>query len=206
MKNLIQKIKIFVFLFVTFGFGQVMAQGTFTVSMYDSFGDGWNGNELRVSINAGPASVFTFANGSFGTGTFMANTGDVITMQWTDGAFTGECEFGISDPLGNVVFASTNPNPANTAGISNNVNGLGGTNNTFTVSAISMTPPCPGTNPTSRYVINMSDSFGDGWDNAFATVNVGGTNFYYTIFNGDDGNPNTNTAATWTVTYAGPPA
>ena len=206
MKNLIQKIKIFVFLFVTFGFGQVMAQGTFTVSMYDSFGDGWNGNELRVSINAGPASVFTFANGSFGTGTFMANTGDVITMQWTDGAFTGECEFGISDPLGNVVFASTNPNPANTAGISNNVNGLGGTNNTFTVSAISMTPPCPGTNPTSRYVINMSDSFGDGWDNAFATVNVGGTNFYYTIFNGDDGNPNTNTAATWTVTYAGTPA
>ena len=43
-----------------------------TLNMYDSFGDGWNGNTLTMTNSSGAMMVSqTLANGSAGTGFFM---------------------------------------------------------------------------------------------------------------------------------------
>nr|MBP7699668.1 hypothetical protein [Saprospiraceae bacterium] len=175
------------------------AQCAFTVQMYDSFGDGWNGNTLNVSVNGGAPTPFTIASatGTQETGVFMAAEGATITMTWTDGLYTGETEFGIFDPQGNLIFMSLNPNPTNAAGTTTNINGINNVGataqNSFTVPtgacAAPLTPCAAGTGTgIGGYAFSLTDSFGDGWDNAYAVVNNGGYSSLMTIFN-VDGSP-----------------
>ena len=148
------------------------AQCAFTVQMYDSFGDGWNGNTLNVSVNGGAPTPFTIASatGTQETGVFMAAEGATITMTWTDGLYTGETEFGIFDPQGNLIFMSLNPNPTNAAGTTTNINGINNVGataqNSFTVPtgacAAPLTPCAAGTGTgIGGYAFSLTDSFGD---------------------------------------------
>ncbi|WP_422861329.1 hypothetical protein [Flagellimonas sp. W118] len=55
------------------------------------------------------------------------------------------------------------------------------------------------------YTLNIEDSFGDGWDGAFITVTIDGTNTDYTITSGDSGSftitvPTGTTELVWTYT------
>jgi len=60
-----------------------------TIVLRDSYGDGWNGNSLRISVNGVNRSPNpTITSGSSGTRTFNANPGDVVDVYWVRGSGT----------------------------------------------------------------------------------------------------------------------
>ena len=80
---------------------------TYTINMFDSWGDGWNGHEITLDVGgvtAGPFGV-TNAQGSFNSETFTVIEGDLITATWTSGSFASEISFEIVDNNGLIVFS-----------------------------------------------------------------------------------------------------
>ena len=97
--------------------GSGVATGTrnITVQMFDSHGDGWTGNSLRINVNGvNRATNPTVSSGSNSTYTFNANVGDVIRVYWISGNHPGDCAFAIfytnnpPSPAFNPVAGATN--------------------------------------------------------------------------------------------------
>ena len=90
-----------------------------TFNMFDSWGDGWNGNAVDVLVNGNTVVTgATIANGSIGVENFYANNGDTIELaNWATGLFTNEVSWDITDGAG-VIIASGGHNilPSNTYG------------------------------------------------------------------------------------------
>ena len=84
---------------------------SYTISMFDSFGDGWNGGTLTVVSN-GVTTTHTLAVGNMGTSTFQVTPGTPITISWVAGAFAFEPSFELTDPDGVVLLAQGSPIPA----------------------------------------------------------------------------------------------
>jgi len=80
--------------------------GTFTLDMFDSFGDGWNGASLGVQVNGVGVvnSPFSLTTGGAGQETFTAAHGDILTLTFFTGFYDNEISYTISDPNGNVIF------------------------------------------------------------------------------------------------------
>jgi len=76
----------------------------YTLNMVDEFGDGWNGNNLIVTIN-GVSTTYT-VNGTNFTTNIPVTTGQTITFQFDGaGSFLTECYYEFLDPSGNIVFS-----------------------------------------------------------------------------------------------------
>jgi gliding motility-associated-like protein len=76
----------------------------YTINLDDSFGDGWNGNNLLVTIN-GVTTSYTIPTGSSATFSIPVTNGETISFQFDGaGSFLGECSYEILDAAGNVVF------------------------------------------------------------------------------------------------------
>jgi hypothetical protein len=72
--------------------------------MYDSYGDGWNGSLLNITLNG--SAVLTDATlgaGSSGSTTFTAAPGDVLTLAWSSLSYPSEITFDMADPSGTVL-------------------------------------------------------------------------------------------------------
>ena len=79
---------------------------TYTLNMTDSWGDGWNGNEITISADGTPVLVgATIPSGSNATATFTFLEGAFLTASWVTGSFTGEVGFDIEDENGTSVVA-----------------------------------------------------------------------------------------------------
>ncbi|MGB1646727.1 MAG: hypothetical protein ACPG9I_05465, partial [Crocinitomicaceae bacterium] len=79
---------------------------TYTINMFDSFGDGWNGHEITLDVGGvswGPFTV-SAAQQSANSETFTVNEGDLITATWTAGGFASEITFNVTDNNGVVIF------------------------------------------------------------------------------------------------------
>ncbi|MFD0796676.1 hypothetical protein ACFQZJ_04335 [Maribacter chungangensis] len=96
----------------------VPTAGTWTVSTTDTFGDGWNGASLDVSIDGGPVNsianvddgVRPFASSTQGF-TFEVPTGaQAISIVFVSGDFDEEVQFTITSANGNVVAEGDEPN------------------------------------------------------------------------------------------------
>jgi hypothetical protein len=103
-----------IFLFLGFSY-MARAQTTceYTLEMFDSFGDGWNGATLTVNIGGMPAiySVGFADNGGFSrTVTLTVTAGQTITLTYLPGAFENENTYRLRDSDGNIIF-SAGPNP-----------------------------------------------------------------------------------------------
>jgi hypothetical protein len=87
----------------------------YSVDLFDSFGDGWNGGQVQVYVNgvevAGSPFTLAAGNGSDNF-TFPINTGDSITTLYTPGSFPGENSFTVVNSFGQVVFTSGGNNVA----------------------------------------------------------------------------------------------
>ncbi len=70
---------------------------TYTLDMFDSYGDGWNGASVDILANGTLVANGTFATGTAASINFNVFEGDVITTEWNTGAFDGECTFDILD-------------------------------------------------------------------------------------------------------------
>lgn len=78
----------------------------YTLQMVDSFGDGWNGNYLTVSLNGNYVHTITLNSGSNGVDYFGANHGDLVRIlyhnagRWPEEVGFSIPELGITFPVG----------------------------------------------------------------------------------------------------------
>ena len=146
--------KNYLLLIALFSFVFSYSQCDFTLSMTDTYGDGWNGASVELFANG--TSLGSFSNTSAAapneaqSATFSVNEGDIITSAWTSGSYDGETAYTITDSDENV-FASVAD---------------GNDMTEFTV-----TCPAP---PSCLYSLVMTDSYGDGWNGASMNVLVDG--------------------------------
>ena len=88
----------------------------YTLNLDDTFGDGWNGNTITITIN-GVATDYTIATGSSNVINLSIPVGSVVSYTFNAiGSFVGECSFEVIDSDGNIVLTE-GPN------LTGNVNG-----------------------------------------------------------------------------------
>ncbi len=74
--------------------------------LYDSDGDGWNGNKLNVSFSDGTSSkTYTISNGRSATHSVELAAGVEVTVKWTKGSYSDECSFVIEYEEGEPIFS-----------------------------------------------------------------------------------------------------
>src|SRR5690606_31666791 len=56
----------------------------YTLSLFDSWGDGWGTSFVSVSINGGPVLKYTFPTGTSITHVFVVNLGDLVQQSYFD--------------------------------------------------------------------------------------------------------------------------
>ena len=90
------------------------AQCDYVVDMQDSYGDGWNGASIDMSINGVVMTSFTVtaADGSAATGSYSTYTGDNVEFYFNSGTWDTEITFQITAPDGSSV-GSYGPYPTN---------------------------------------------------------------------------------------------
>ena len=72
-----------------------------TFDLFDSYGDGWNGNYLVVTCEDGTSVNLTIPYGeSKATYTLPVGYFDEVELTWIQGSWTYECSFAVSDPYG----------------------------------------------------------------------------------------------------------
>ncbi len=156
---------------------------TFSIDLYDSFGDGWDVGSLDVLVNnVVVLNDITFANGYGPVNfTFNVGVGDVITTTYTPSFWPSENSFVISNANSSPVYSSgttsSGPPAAN-----------------YTVTAQDCAPPSGCT-----YKVTMWDDFGDGWNGSYLRIFINGVlthnnvtmsgagpvNFPFQVENGD---------------------
>ena len=109
---------------ITLGFtlqadGGLIAEGTLVlknscvviVEMNDSWGDGWNGNALKLSFNDGSPDIeLTIEEGASQTETLEIGRGVHVTLTWIRGNYTYECSFTMRYEDGETIYSASNPN------------------------------------------------------------------------------------------------
>ncbi|MFK8006229.1 MAG: fibronectin type III domain-containing protein [Saprospiraceae bacterium] len=82
----------------------------YTIELFDSFGDGWNGSILNVTVG-NISTDYTFTTGNSAVFTINAGSNLPLIFTYTAGAFQNEVSYNILDPDGNIIF-SDGPFPA----------------------------------------------------------------------------------------------
>ncbi len=91
--------------------GSLMLKNTCLVifELSDSYGDGWNGNKLRVSFDDGtPAVELTLTTGSSSTEILEIGKGTHVTLTWVMGSYSYECSFVVKYENGTIIYQSNN--------------------------------------------------------------------------------------------------
>lgn len=103
--------------FVMTADGGLTAEGSITLrnacnvifELHDSYGDGWNGNKLRVTFDDGsPAVELTMESGSSATETLSIGKGVHVTLTWINGQYTSECSFTVKYEDGDIIYQGNN--------------------------------------------------------------------------------------------------
>jgi hypothetical protein len=111
--------KIFTLLLTFLGMTYANAQCNHTFRMADSYGDGWNGSTVDVTVNG--TAVLTAQEPVSGDPaedvSFSASTGDAIALaNWATGSWTGEVSWEILDGAGAVIASGVHGDVAGGAG------------------------------------------------------------------------------------------
>ena len=77
----------------------------YSILMFDSFGDGWNGGVLTV-IADGDTTTHTLLTGTQGTSSFSATDNGPLVIFYEAGSFPTEVAFEVYDPNGVLVYTS----------------------------------------------------------------------------------------------------
>lgn len=171
--------------------GFCVADGCYTIELYDSFGDGWNGgNFMLQNANGGNYASGSLTSGSFSSipvainseceGTEIMGCTDPIATNYNPNAtiddgsclYNEDCEDNLFVAFfqGELWVNEISWDIVNTSGQTVLVgNGYSNQND----STQSMLVACL---PNGCYTVNMYDSFGDGWNGATLTL----------IFNGNE--------------------
>ncbi len=145
--------KIFTLFFTLFtSICLINAQCDHTFRMADSYGDGWNGSSVDVTVNG--VAVLTAQEPVSGDPAedvvFSASTGDVIALSnWATGSWLSEVSWEILDGDGTVIASGVHGDTTGGAGY--------------------CVPP-----PPCNHTFRMADSYGDGWNGSSVDVTVNG--------------------------------
>lgn len=174
MKNFY--VKLFALVTIFFVVTSAHAQCTFRIQLRDSYGDGWNGGVIQ-SVQVDGVTVLSNLSTANGTGwtnngTFTAYGGQAISITYASGTWCWENSYRIQINNGgwSTIYTSGTC-PTGTY--------------TITSNGCSIPYPCSGTSVT----LNMTDSYGDGWNGGSVTLtnNLGNTYGPYTINSGNIG-------------------
>ncbi len=82
------------------------AQCTYQLKMIDSFGDGWNGNQIDIQVGTSN-TIYTLVNGFDSTINLTLNTGDSIILNYLGGgSFNNEVSFELYDATLSTIYTS----------------------------------------------------------------------------------------------------
>ena len=94
-------------LFCLFAMFTAKAQCDYTISGADTYGDGWNGGYVRISVN-NVITDFTVPSSADAdevvTLSIPTYTDDAVTFTWNAGSYTSEVRFGVTSPDGTVLY------------------------------------------------------------------------------------------------------
>ena len=93
--------------------GSIILRNTCNVifELSDSYGDGWNGNQLVVAFSDGtPTENLTFSTGYSANYTLKIGNGVHVTLSWIDGNYTSECSFSVKYENGDLIYQTQSPN------------------------------------------------------------------------------------------------
>ena len=89
---------------LSFAQSQPAATCDYTLELYDTGNNGWDGAYLEVSIDGGPITVYNVPSGSFSSYTLAVNNGSSIDANYVGAAFEVEHSFAFFDALGNNIY------------------------------------------------------------------------------------------------------
>ena len=98
--------------------GGLSADGSITLKnscnvvfvLNDSYGDGWNGNQLVVAFDDGtPTQQLTIETGNSATYVLEIGNGVHVTLSWIMGSWNTECSFTVSYEGGEQIYACSSP-------------------------------------------------------------------------------------------------
>ena len=82
----------------------------YVLYMQDSWGDGWNGASVEVSINGAQTESFSISNGSSTMEGFCLESGESFDLSFTSGTFDNEITYDLMDESGTILHSEgTNP-------------------------------------------------------------------------------------------------
>jgi hypothetical protein len=132
-----------------------------TLSMTDTYGDGWNGAywTWQQTDGATPADVGTLEGGSVGTAQLnIYDSGECYTMTVGTGTYDYEIEWTITDKNGYQMLTGGAPTELELC-----------THNATAFPTATPTTPAPTMEVDQMLTLKMWDSYGDGWNNAMFT-------------------------------------
>ncbi len=88
----------------------------YSLDMYDSFGDGWNGASFDVFEDGNFVNSYSFTSGSYDFANIPISHGSVMSVDFSSGGFPSEESFDLFNHQGDLIF-SDGPSPANGAGV-----------------------------------------------------------------------------------------
>ena len=153
--------------------GNCISGETLTIEMNDSYGDGWNGNNLVVN-----GISVTLSSGSSGSETLCYDsTVGCIDVSCDGGSWQSEVEWTILDVNGNVLLTGGAPYSGAIGGADCGPAGPGCTD----TAALNYNPAATEDDGSCEYpidceglsnvMIQMSDSYGDGWNGNVLMIN-----------------------------------
>lgn len=77
---------------------------TYHLNMHDTYGDGWNGGHLQVTINSNPIGDY-FATLYGSVDSFQVCTTDTLRLIYTAGSYEEENSYQLYDPFWNLLFS-----------------------------------------------------------------------------------------------------
>jgi hypothetical protein len=105
-------LRVLSFALLTMSAAAAQAQCSYTLQMFDSYGDGWNGGQLTIT-SGGNTTTYTLNNinddGTDSTLTFVVTDGAPLIISYTAGAFPWEVSFSILDNTGALFLSSNAP-------------------------------------------------------------------------------------------------
>ncbi len=82
---------------------------TYTLEMHDSWGDGWNGSEIKISTNSN-ASIFGLSDGADSSIIFDVISGQILELEWLGGGtWDSEISINLLNSIGDTIFTQPAP-------------------------------------------------------------------------------------------------
>ncbi len=79
----------------------------YTFVLHDSYGDGWNGNEIDLVFSNGTTQTLTLSSGDYASYNVSIPEGATMTCNWYTGSYASETSFEIIDGCGTTVFTGS---------------------------------------------------------------------------------------------------